>query len=176
MTDHTTGTAGAAEQAARPAAPGPVAAFARFVLCGGGLGLASGAAVAALGGLLPWALANALVTAASTVLGTVLHARFTFGAGSRPGLRQHLQSAGSAAGAYAATTLAVSVLHLLRTTPDLLTEQAVYLTASALAGLCRFLVLRLVVFRTGGGERTAAAAPVPAAPVELRTAGYAAAA
>lgn len=141
------------------AAPGPLAAFARFVLCGGGLGVLAGAAVAALAALLPWALANALVTVATTALGTVLHARFTFGAGHRPDLRQHLQSAGSAAGAYAATSLAVLALHLLRDAPGLLTEQAVYLTASALAGLARFTVLRLFVFRPAPASAPAVTAP-----------------
>ncbi|MGW5438787.1 hypothetical protein [Nocardia asteroides] len=34
-------------------APGPITAFARFVACGGGLGLASSLAVAQLASLLP---------------------------------------------------------------------------------------------------------------------------
>ncbi|MEU5980251.1 hypothetical protein [Streptomyces sp. NPDC047315] len=127
-------------------APGAVAAFARFVLCGGGVGLASSFAVTALASWMPWALGNALVTVASTLLATELHARFTFGAGGRATWRQHGQSAGSAAAAYAVTCLAMFLLQQLVSTPGALLEQVVYLSASALAGVGRFAVLRLVVF------------------------------
>ncbi|MFJ9861355.1 hypothetical protein ACIRVN_28220 [Streptomyces albogriseolus] len=139
----------------------PVALVAaRFVLCGGGVGLASGFAVAGLAAVLPWALANAVITVASTLLATELHARFTFGTGGRATRRQHTQSAGSAAVAYAVTCAAMAVLHLLVAAPGAVLEQAVFLSASALAGVGRFLVLRLVVFardartarrRPGGG-------------------------
>ncbi|MEU3730980.1 hypothetical protein AB0E81_16385 [Streptomyces sp. NPDC033538] len=138
-------------------APGACAAFARFVLCGGGVGLASSFAVAALATRLPWALANAVITVASTLLATELHARFTFGAGGRATRRQHTQSAGSAAVAYAVTCAATLVLHLLVAAPGAVLEQAVYLSASAFAGVGRFLVLRLVVFARGG--RTARRRP-----------------
>ncbi|MFD4430230.1 hypothetical protein [Nocardia sp. NPDC058497] len=127
-------------------APGPIAAFARFVVCGGGLGLASSVAVAQLAGVMPWAVANAVVTIASTVLGTVLHALITFGGHTLPGWREHLQSAGSAAAAYAVTSAAMFVLFAVQATPGVLTEQIVYLSASGLAGIARFLVLRMVVF------------------------------
>ncbi|MGW0915931.1 GtrA family protein [Streptomyces sp. NPDC002784] len=126
--------------------PSPLASFARFVVCGGGVGLVSGATVPLLAHSMPWALANALITVASTLLCTELHALFTFGTGSRPGLRRHLQSAGSAAVAYAVTSAAILVLHLVEPSPTLLWEQTVYLTAAALAGIGRFLVLRLFVF------------------------------
>ncbi|MGC9498414.1 hypothetical protein [Streptomyces sp. WG7] len=128
------------------AAPGAFTAFARFVLCGGGVGLASSFAVAALASWLPWALANALITAVSTLLATELHARFTFGAGRHATWRQHAQSAGSAAAAYAVTCAAMFALHQLVATAGAVLEQAVYLSASALAGVARFAVLRLVVF------------------------------
>ncbi|WP_237276988.1 GtrA family protein [Streptomyces caniscabiei] len=130
----------------RQAAPGPGAAFARFVLCGGGVGLASSFAVVALASWIPWVLANALITVASTLLATELHARFTFGAGGRATWRQHTQSAGSAAVAYAVTGGAMFVLHQLVAAPGAVLEQAVYLSASALTGVARFAVLRLVVF------------------------------
>ncbi|GAA1377756.1 hypothetical protein [Streptomyces beijiangensis] len=130
-------------------------AFARFVLCGGGVGLASSFAVAALASWTPWALANALVTAVSTLLATELHARFTFGAGRRATWRQHAQSAGSAAVAYAATCAAMAVLQLLVAAPGAVVEQAVYLSASALAGVARFAVLRLVVFARNHAQTTA---------------------
>lgn len=64
-----------------PSAP---AAFLRFAVCGGGVGLASSGVLMALSGPVPFALANAVVTVASTVLATELHARFTFG-GAAPG-------------------------------------------------------------------------------------------
>ena len=137
-----TATTGAA------AAPGPLSSFARFVLCGGGVGLLSSGAVALLAVTMPWALANALITVASTILCTELHARFTFGAGRRAGWRQHWQSAGSATAAYVVTCLAMLVLHLVQSSPGMLTEQIVYLSASGLAGTGRFLVLRLFVFAT----------------------------
>jgi putative flippase GtrA len=134
------------EECRTAAAPGPLASFARFVLCGGGVGLASGPAVALLAALMPWALANALVTAASTILCTQLHARFTFGAGPRAGWRQHWQSAGSASAAYTVTCAAMFILHMVQPSAGTLSEQAVYLSASGLAGIGRFLVLRRFVF------------------------------
>ncbi|MEV5978669.1 GtrA family protein [Streptomyces sp. NPDC052114] len=143
-------------------APGAVAAFARFVLCGGGVGVASSLAVAGLASWLPWALANALVTVVSTLIATELHARFTFGAGGRATWRQHAQSAGSAAAAYVVTCGAMFVLQELVASPGAILEQAVYLSASALSGIARFVVLRVVVFARGRG-RADAVRPVPAA-------------
>ncbi|MFC4508377.1 MULTISPECIES: GtrA family protein [Streptomyces] len=121
------------------------ASFIRFVVFGGGTGVLCSLAVPALATAMPWTLANALITIASTLLCTELHARYTFRTG-RAGWRQHWQSAGSAAAAYAATSIAVLTLHALQQSPSMLTEQLVYLSASALAGIGRFLVLRLVVF------------------------------
>ncbi|MFI0805700.1 hypothetical protein [Streptomyces echinatus] len=154
------------------AAPGAIAAFARFVLCGGGVGLASSFAVAALAAWISWPLANALVTVASTLLATELHARFTFGAGGRATWRQHVQSAGSAAAAYAVTCVAMFVLQQLVAAPGALLQQLVYLSASSLAGLARFAVLRLVVFAR---NRSQGAAPVHTARTEPATVACAAA-
>ncbi|MGW0907125.1 hypothetical protein [Streptomyces sp. NPDC002853] len=137
------------------AAPGAFTAFARFVLCGGGVGVASSFAVAALASWIPWALANALITVVSTLLATELHARFTFGAGGRATGRQHAQSAGSAAAAYAVTCLAMLALQLLVAAPGAVLEQVVYLSASAFAGVARFAVLRLVVFARGRSQAAA---------------------
>ncbi|MFF2132392.1 GtrA family protein [Streptomyces olivochromogenes] len=142
---------------ATPAAPGPLASFARFVLCGGGIGVLSSFAVPLVAGLMPWAVANAVITVASTILCTELHARFTFDSGKHAGWRQHWQSAGSAAAAYAVTSVAILILHTLQPSPSMLTEQIVYLSASGLAGIGRFLLLRLYVF---AGGRTRAAEPV----------------
>ncbi|MGF0176415.1 hypothetical protein ACQF36_40010 [Streptomyces sp. Marseille-Q5077] len=147
-------------QSRQQAAPSAFTAFTRFVFCGGGVGLASSFAVAALASWLPWAFANALVTVVSTLLATELHARFTFGAGGRATWRQHAQSAGSAAAAYAVTCVAMLVLHQLVAAPGAVLEQVVYLSASALAGIARFVVLRLVVFAR---NRSQAAATVSTA-------------
>ncbi|MEU0429431.1 GtrA family protein [Streptomyces canus] len=132
-----------------PSAPGPLASFVRFVVCGGGIGVLSSFAVPLVAMTMPWAVANAVITVASTLLCTELHALFTFGTGRRPGWRRHLQSSGSAAAAYAVTCAAMFLLHVIQSAPGMLTEQAVYLTASGLAGIGRFLVLRLFVFTSG---------------------------
>ncbi|MCX5215213.1 hypothetical protein OG689_39150 [Kitasatospora sp. NBC_00240] len=146
------------------AAPGAFTAFARFVLCGGGVGLASSFAVAALAARIPWILANALITVLSTLLATELHARFTFGASRRATRRQHAQSAGSAAAAYALTCTAMLALHQLVATPGAVFEQTVYLTASALAGVARFAVLRLVVFARHRTQAVATVRPARSLP------------
>ncbi|MDN3023831.1 hypothetical protein [Streptomyces sp. S.PB5] len=132
---------------------GPLASFVRFVVCGGGVGVLSSAAVPLLAMLMPWAAANAVITIASTLLCTELHALFTFGTGRRAGLRRHLQSAGSATAAYVVTCTAMFVLHAVQSSPSLVWEQAVYLGASGLAGIGRFLVLRLFVFAGGGRKQ-----------------------
>ncbi|WP_420033406.1 GtrA family protein [Streptomyces sp. cg28] len=146
-------------------APGAFVAFARFTVCGGGVGVASSFAVAVVADRLPWALANALVTVVSTLLATELHARFTFGAGGRASWSQHVQSAGSAAGAYAVTCLAVIGLRHLVDAPSAVLEQVVYLSASALTGVARFAVLRLVTFARDRAKAPAAVRPLPAQPV-----------
>ncbi|MGW0828098.1 GtrA family protein [Streptomyces sp. NPDC002845] len=161
-TDEPTTTGSDTHHPSAPAPPGPLASFVRFVVCGGGVGLASSAAVPLLATLMPWAAANALVTVASTILCTELHALFTFGAGRRPGRRQHLQSASSATAAYVATSAAVLALHAVQPSPDLLWEQTVYLTASGLAGIGRFLVLRLLVFTADRKTETATLVKFPA--------------
>jgi putative flippase GtrA len=149
-----------------PARPGPVASFLRFVVCGGGVGLLSSAAVPLVAAAMPWAVANALVTVVGTLLCTELHALFTFGTGRRPGLRQHAQSSGSALAAYLATTAAMLVLHAVQPAPGMAREQAVYLTASGLAGIGRFLVLRLFVFAERRNGPWSAAIPTPTSVTE----------
>ncbi|WP_037675141.1 GtrA family protein [Streptomyces griseus] len=135
-------------ETATPTAPGPVASFIPFVVLGGGVGVLAGFAVPLLGGMVPWAVANAIITVASTLLCTELHARCTFRRGRGAGWREHCQSAGAATAAYALTSVAVSVLHVVQPSPSMLTEQIVYLGASGLAGTGRFIVLRLYVFTT----------------------------
>jgi putative flippase GtrA len=149
---------------------GPLASFVRFVVCGGGVGVLSSAAVPLLAMLMPWAAANLVITVASTLLCTELHALFTFGTGGRAGLRRHLQSAGSATAAYVVTCTAMFLLHTVQSSPSLFWEQAVYLGASGLAGIGRFLVLRLFVFAGGGrkqsAKETATVRPLPTEQVQ----------
>ncbi|MFF7276990.1 GtrA family protein [Streptomyces griseorubiginosus] len=123
-------------------------AFIRFVIFGGGVGILAGFAVSLLAVFVPWALANAIVTVASTALCTELHARYTFRKGRGAGWREHWQCAGSATAAYLVTSCAVGVLHLVQPAAGTATEQLVYLGASGLAGAGRFVVLRLYVFAT----------------------------
>ncbi|WP_106398316.1 GtrA family protein [Actinocorallia populi] len=133
--------------------PGPVSSFIRFVLCGGGVTLLSSWALILLDATMSLVLANALVTALGTLLVNELHGRVSFKS-DRRGWRMHGESALTALGAYLVTTGAMLALHHLDTDPAALLEQGVYLVASGVAGTCRFLVLRLVVFgRTDRGRR-----------------------
>ncbi|WP_406288816.1 hypothetical protein [Embleya sp. NBC_00896] len=125
--------------------PGTVASFARFVVFGGGTGLASSGALVALSGHLSIAAANAIVTVAGTLLATELHSRFAFRAG-RAGLKAHTQAGGSAVVAYLFTTAAMLGLHAVQAAPSIMVEQGTYLAASGVAGLARFAFLRLAVF------------------------------
>nr|WP_308315763.1 hypothetical protein [Streptomyces sp. ISL-100] len=135
----------------RPLRP-MIAAFVRFVVCGGGVGLASSGVLVLLHDRMPLAVANALVTVVSTLIATELHGRVSFRS-ERGGWGVHLQSGLTVLVSYAFTTGALLGLYAVQSAPSVLTEQAVYLSASALAGIGRFAVLRLVVF----AER-----PVPA--------------
>ncbi|MFJ1546366.1 hypothetical protein [Streptomyces sp. NPDC088246] len=122
-----------------------VAAFVRFVVCGGGVGLASSGALVLLSDRIPMAVANALVTVVSTVIATELHGRVSFRS-ERKGWGVHLQSGVTVAVSYAFTTGALLCLYAVRSEPSALVEQTVYLSASALAGTGRFALLRVVVF------------------------------
>ncbi|GAA4020308.1 hypothetical protein GCM10022384_70940 [Streptomyces marokkonensis] len=151
------------------AGPGPAAPLIRFAVSGGGVGVLSSLAVPLLATTLPWALSNAIVTTLSTLLCTELHARFTFATGRAAGRREHWQCTASATAAYLATGTAVHLLHLVQPSAGLLTEQAVYLAASGLAGTGRFLLLRHYVFTSHPAPSTqpstrqgTAAPPAPA--------------
>lgn len=122
-----------------------VAAFVRFVVCGGGVGLASSGVLVLLSGSMPMMVANAIVTVVSTVIATELHSRVSFRS-DRRGWGVHLQSGLTVAVSYAFTTGALLVLHAVHSAPSALLEQGVYLSASALAGVGRFALLRVVVF------------------------------
>ncbi|WP_460368233.1 GtrA family protein [Actinocorallia lasiicapitis] len=131
--------------------PGPIASFLRFVLCGGGVTLLSSLLLVALEARLSLLLANALVTVAGTLAANELHSRVSF-ASDRRGWRMHLESSATAVAAWLVTSVAMLVLHKLAAHPAVLLEQAVYITASGVAGLARFLTLRLVVFAKKGAE------------------------
>ncbi|WP_328868830.1 GtrA family protein [Streptomyces sp. NBC_00287] len=141
-------------QAATVAGPGALASFIRFVILGGGTGVLASFAVPLLAISIPWAAANAIITVATTLLCTELHARYTFTQHRSATWREHWQSAGSATAAYLTTSLAIWALHQIQPSPSLLTEQTVYLTASALAGTARFLILRLYVFTSRRAQGT----------------------
>ncbi|MDQ0792838.1 GtrA family protein [Streptomyces sp. B1I3] len=128
-----------------PTAHSLVAAFVRFVVCGGGVGLASSGVLVLLSGSMPMMVANALITVVSTVVATELHSRISFRS-ERRGWGVHLQSGLTVAVSYAFTTGALLVLHSVQSAPSALVEQSVYLSASALAGVGRFALLRVVVF------------------------------
>jgi putative flippase GtrA len=138
------------------------AAFGRFAALGSGVTLAASAALVVLSQWIPWAAANALTTVASSVVATELHARVSFGHG-RPGLAGHLKSGATIAAGWLATSAAVAALTALRPDAGLVLQQTVYLTATALVGLGRYLVLRLAVFTPRAprpGPRTDVAADV----------------
>ncbi|MEO3783264.1 GtrA family protein [Actinocorallia sp. B10E7] len=141
--------------------PGPVSSFIRFVVCGGGVTLLSSWALVLLDAAMSLVLANALVTAAGTLLVNELHGRVSFKS-DRRGWRMHGESTLTALGAYLVTTGAMLTLHHLVVHPSALLDQSVYILASGVAGTCRFLVLRLVVFgrhgRRGGRESVVLAA------------------
>ncbi|MEV8566465.1 hypothetical protein AB0436_12950 [Streptomyces sp. NPDC051322] len=149
-----------AQRQQRPAHP-LVGAFVRFVVCGGGVGLASSGVLLLLHGRIPLVVANALITVVSTVVATELHGRISFRdehtargtARGWSGWAVHLQSGLTVAVSYGFTTVALLGLYAVRSGPSALTEQAVYLAASALAGIGRFVVLRAVVF-AGRGATT----------------------
>ncbi|WP_329235423.1 hypothetical protein OHB07_31975 [Streptomyces sp. NBC_00111] len=146
------------KRTARPLVP----AFVRFVVCGGGVGLAASGALVLLGERVPLVLANAVITVVSTVVATELHSRITFRS-AHGGWRVHLRSGLTVAVSYAFTTGALLVLHAVQEAPSAVVEQTVYLSASAAAGVGRFALLRLVVFAPSAAPSpSAAASPAPA--------------
>ncbi|HSA49474.1 MAG TPA: GtrA family protein [Yinghuangia sp.] len=149
---------------------GPVASFVRFVVFGGGTGLAASGVLLLLSSHMSLALANAIVSVLSTVVANELHSRLTFRSGER-GWRMHMKSSGTVVVGYIFTTAAMTALHTIVAEPSVVTEQAVYLTASALAGIGRFAVLRVYVFATRTKTPTVRPAEQPtAAPALDRTA------
>ncbi|MEU6850510.1 hypothetical protein ABZ901_11365 [Actinacidiphila alni] len=136
----------AATTTARTGQVAPLTSFLRFVLCGGGVTLLASGVLLVVGDRVPLAAANAVVTVGSTLLATELHGRFTFGRGGA-GWSDHAASGLTVLISYLFTTGALLGFAAVHPHAGALAQQAVYLTASALAGLGRFLLLRLVVFR-----------------------------
>ncbi|MDI2125999.1 hypothetical protein [Yinghuangia seranimata] len=126
-------------------------AFARFVVFGGGVGLLSSAALVALSASMGVAAANAVVTVLGTLLVNELHSRFTFRRGAA-GWRVHLESSGTVVVGYLLTTAAMLALAAAAPDAGMAATQAVYLGASALTGIGRFVALRLVVFANAPGR------------------------
>jgi putative flippase GtrA len=137
---------------------GPVAAFLRFVLFGGGVTLLGSGALLLVGDRVPLALANAAVTVATTVLATELHGRFTFRRG-RAGWSDHCASGLTVLLSYLFTTGALLTFDAWHPGGGALLRQGVYLSASGAAGFARFLLLRYVVF-----AQPSQSAPAPQAP------------
>ncbi|WP_406464552.1 hypothetical protein OH768_52000 [Streptomyces sp. NBC_01622] len=123
-------------------------AFGRFAGLGSVLTLAASAALVLLSQCIPWTVANALTTVVSTVVATELHARVSFRHG-RPGLAGHLKSAATMTLGWLVTSAAVGALAALRPDAGLVLQQTVYLSATALVGIGRYVVLRLAVFAEG---------------------------
>ncbi|MEU0933553.1 hypothetical protein [Embleya sp. NPDC005971] len=125
--------------------PQVIGSFVRFVVFGGGVGLASSVTLILLCGHLPFAAANALVTVGSTLIATELHSRFTFGR-DKPGTSDHVKAALTVLVCYLFTTAAMLTLQAIQPQAGVLVRQAVYLSASGLAGIGRFAFMRLVIF------------------------------
>lgn len=130
---------------------GAIESFVRFVACGGSVTVLSGAALVMLDNVMPLALANAALTVAGTVVTTELNARFAFRSGPT-GWAAHMQAALTVLVAYLFTTGAMLMLANFEPNADAVAQQAVYLTASGLAGIGRFLVLRAFVLVTEPSE------------------------
>lgn len=137
------------------------AAFCRFAGLGSAVTLAASAALVLLSRWMPWTAANALTTLVSTVAATELHARVSFG-GGRPGPAGHLRSAATVVLGWLTTSAAVAALAALRPGAGVVAQQTVYLSATALAGVGRYLLLRSAVF----------AAPTPQRAPALRRVAY----
>lgn len=124
---------------------GRVLAFGRFVLVGGAsTGLAS-ALFLLFAVWLPVVLANTAAAVVSTVIANRAHAQWTFRSG-RTGTGMQLGAGLTAALSYGITTVALLGLHVLAPRPGREVELAVFLGASACAGVLRYVLLLIGVF------------------------------
>ncbi|ONI85701.1 hypothetical protein ALI22I_28485 [Saccharothrix sp. ALI-22-I] len=126
---------------------------AKFASVGAVSTLASIAIYAALRGWMPAMTANVVAVTVTTVAGSELHRRFTFGgAHAAAGGRMLTQNVISGLWACTSSSLGLYLVASLVVTPTVDQESAVLLAMSVIGGLVRFAALRLWVF--AGGRRT----------------------
>ena len=128
------------------------AAFGLFAGLGCGVTLVASGVLVLLAQWMPWVVANALTTVANAVAATELQARVSLG-GGRPGLAGHLKSAGTIVLGWMITSTAVGTLAALRPDSGLVVQETVYLSATALVGIIRYLVLSRAVTGDARGAR-----------------------
>ena len=103
----------------------------------------------------PAALANAAALIATTVGNTAANRRLTFGIRGRADLfRDHLAGLAGLAVALTITTLSIGALETTLSHPSRTAELLVLVGANALATICRFGLLRVLIARNGGRGTT----------------------
>jgi putative flippase GtrA len=103
----------------------------------------------------PAALANAAALIATTVGNTAANRRLTFGIRGRADLfRDHLAGLAGLAVALTITTLSIGALETTVSHPSRTAELLVLVGANALATICRFGLLRVLIARNGGRGTT----------------------
>ena len=103
----------------------------------------------------PAALANAVALIATTVGNTAANRRLTFGIRGRADLfRDHLAGLAGLAVALTITTLSIGALETTLSHPSRTAELLVLVGANALATICRFGLLRVLIARNGGRGTT----------------------
>jgi len=118
------------------------------------IGVASTIAYVVLYGLLRSAqaapVANALALLGTTLANTAANRRFTFGVrGANSLIHDHLAGLAGLGVALLITTSAIALLGQLSSRPSRLVEVAVLVAANAIATLCRFVLLRALIARSG---------------------------
>jgi putative flippase GtrA len=118
------------------------------------IGLVSTAAYLGLYSLVrsfgPAAVANAAALLATTLANTAANRRLTFGVRGRADLvRDHLAGLAGLAAALTITTLSIGVLETTVRHPSRAAELVVLVGANALATVCRFGLLRVLIARNG---------------------------
>ncbi|WP_158840882.1 GtrA family protein [Saccharothrix deserti] len=119
---------------------------AKFASVGAVSTLASIAIYAALRGWLSPMTANVVAVTVTTVAGSELHRRFTFGGARAAGGRMLVQNVVSGVWACSSSSLGLFLVASLVATPTVDQESAVLLAMSVIGGLARFAALRLWVF------------------------------
>ena len=95
-------------------------------------------------------VANALALLVTTLANTAANRRFTFGVrGANSLIHDHLAGLAGLGVALLITTSAIALLGQLSSRPSRLVEVAVLVAANAIATLCRFVLLRALIARSG---------------------------